>query len=244
MKFLDFLRYLDARLGEASTYATLSAMLAATHVSVPDGAWKQVTLWGMIAAGVAGVLLKEAGTKPSTEIAQDMLAQFVSAVKTLPADATKTAATVLLAIGVATGLAACGMTPSQAAQDVDLIATGLEGAIAVAVPNAPTAVTTALSDISAASSAFASADSTTAQQTTAQRISADIQAVANGLGTASNNATVSTAIQAAKTLLASVDAAVGLPAPAAAASAGMSVDAAREALASDALAPTIKALEK
>lgn len=81
---MDILKFIDARLGEPSTWASIATMLAVAHVSVPAGVWDQVTLWGIVVAGTVGVFLKEAGTKPTTQIASDALSAFVAAVKAMP----------------------------------------------------------------------------------------------------------------------------------------------------------------
>lgn len=81
---MDLLKFIDARLGEPSTWAGIAVMLAAAHVSMPAGVWDQITLWGMVLAGAAGVFLKEADTKPTSQIASDVLAALVAAVKAMP----------------------------------------------------------------------------------------------------------------------------------------------------------------
>lgn len=78
------LEYLDARFGEASTYAGLSAMLAAAHISVPAGLWADVTLYGVLLSGVLAVVIRESGTKPAAQVAADVLSAVVAAVKKLP----------------------------------------------------------------------------------------------------------------------------------------------------------------
>ncbi len=78
--------YLDARLGESSTWASISAALVAAHINVPPGLWTQVTLWGAILAAGAGVLLREAGNKPPATVAADVLAVLKDAVTTAPAE--------------------------------------------------------------------------------------------------------------------------------------------------------------
>lgn len=81
---MDLLRFLDARLGEPSTWTAIATMLLAAHISVPAGLWEQITLWGMIGAGTAGVFLKEVGTKPTSQIASDVIAALVANVKAMP----------------------------------------------------------------------------------------------------------------------------------------------------------------
>lgn len=68
-----FLEYLDARLGEASTWATLSAMLALVHVELPADVWQLVTLIAAIASAVLGVLLKEGSNTGVAKAALDAI---------------------------------------------------------------------------------------------------------------------------------------------------------------------------
>ena len=71
---MDILKYLAARLREPSTWASIAALLAVAHVNVDPGLWATVTAWGVIAAGVLGVVLTEVGHKTSAQVAEDALA--------------------------------------------------------------------------------------------------------------------------------------------------------------------------
>lgn len=71
---MDLLKYLDARLGEPSTYAGIAALLMAAHVSIPAGVWSDITLWLPVISAVIAVVLREAGTKSPTQIVADVLA--------------------------------------------------------------------------------------------------------------------------------------------------------------------------
>lgn len=115
---MDFLKFIDARLGEASTWTAIATMLLAAHINVDAGVWHQVTLWGMIGSGVAGILLKEVGTKPAMQITQDMLNGFVAAVKALPDQAGKTVAMLAVLVGAGAFLAGCTPTGQLSPQAV------------------------------------------------------------------------------------------------------------------------------
>ena len=82
---MDLLKYLDARLGEPSTYAGLAALLVAAHVNLPAGLWSDITLYGPVIAGALAVVLAEQGKKSAAQIAADVLAS----IKGAPADPTK-----------------------------------------------------------------------------------------------------------------------------------------------------------
>lgn len=71
---LAALRYLDARLAEASTWSAITGVLAGIGVTVPSGLLQQATFWGMLGAALLGVLLREGGTKPAAQVALDVLA--------------------------------------------------------------------------------------------------------------------------------------------------------------------------
>jgi len=87
----SLLLYLDARLGEPSTWVAIAGLLAAAHVSVAPGAWAQITLWGGVVSCCLGVVLKEAGNKPPQQIATDVLDAFVQGVHAMPAVSTPAA---------------------------------------------------------------------------------------------------------------------------------------------------------
>jgi hypothetical protein len=53
--------YLVARLGEASTYAALAALLAGLGLRLDPGVVQDITLAGTGIAGLAGVLLRDKG---------------------------------------------------------------------------------------------------------------------------------------------------------------------------------------
>lgn len=77
----DLLLFLDARLGEPSTYSGLAALFLATHVNVDPGVMHAITLWGTgIAAGMAA-LLSEVGQKPPSQIASDAVEALAAALK-------------------------------------------------------------------------------------------------------------------------------------------------------------------
>lgn len=77
---IDLLKYLDARLKEASTWATIAALLAAAHLSIDGALWQEISTWGLIGAGALGIVLVERGSKTPAEIARDVLAQELPAV--------------------------------------------------------------------------------------------------------------------------------------------------------------------
>ena len=54
------LQYLLARLSEASTWASIAAVLAGAGFVLPDGLWHSISLIGIGIAGVAGFLIPEA----------------------------------------------------------------------------------------------------------------------------------------------------------------------------------------
>ena len=51
--------YLIKRLGEASTWAALAALLAGVHVSVDPGLWQHVADAGIAVASLLGFLIPE-----------------------------------------------------------------------------------------------------------------------------------------------------------------------------------------
>jgi len=87
----SLLLYLDARLGEPSTWVAIGGLLSAAHVSVAPGALAQITIWAGVFAFALGVLLKEAGNKPPQQIAADVLGAFVQGVQAMPAVSTPAA---------------------------------------------------------------------------------------------------------------------------------------------------------
>ena len=71
---MDLLKYLNARLGEASTLASITGLLALLHVHVDPGVVKDITLYAPLVTGVLSILLADASAKkPAAAIAQDLL---------------------------------------------------------------------------------------------------------------------------------------------------------------------------
>ncbi|MDE2105500.1 MAG: hypothetical protein KGL39_50200 [Patescibacteria group bacterium] len=81
---MDLLKYLDARLGEPSTYAGIAALLVAAHVNLPTGIWSDITLYGPVIAAALAVVLSEQGKKSPAQIAADALAAAQGAKTTNP----------------------------------------------------------------------------------------------------------------------------------------------------------------
>ena len=52
-------RYVIARLGEASTWAALAALLAGVHLSIDPGLWQHIVDTGIAVSGLAGFLIPE-----------------------------------------------------------------------------------------------------------------------------------------------------------------------------------------
>jgi hypothetical protein len=76
---MNLLKYIDARLGESSTWSALAALSLALHVNVDPGLWKALSIWGSALSGALGFLIAENTTgKPSTQIAQDILTALVA----------------------------------------------------------------------------------------------------------------------------------------------------------------------
>lgn len=95
---MDLLKFIDARLGESSTYASLAVLLALVHVNVDPGTMHVAALWGAVAASVLGVVLAEVGSgKTVPQIASDALGAFLAALKVMPAPAPTTASTTVTA---------------------------------------------------------------------------------------------------------------------------------------------------
>ena len=91
---MDLLKDLHARLGEASTLAGITGLLALLHVHVDPGVVKDITLYAPLVTGVLSILLADTSArKPSTAIAQDVLAGILAALPAVqPAPATTPAA--------------------------------------------------------------------------------------------------------------------------------------------------------
>ena len=56
---MSILKYLTARLGEASTWAALAGLLAGVHVSVDPGLWQHIADAGIAVSALAGFLIPE-----------------------------------------------------------------------------------------------------------------------------------------------------------------------------------------
>ncbi len=77
---MDLLKYLNARLGEASTLAGITGLLALLHVHVDPGVVKDITLYAPLVTGVLSILLADAATrKPPAAVAQDVLTSILAA---------------------------------------------------------------------------------------------------------------------------------------------------------------------
>ena len=127
----DLLAYLDQRMGEASTYASLAVMLTMMHVNVPPGLWQQITLWGAVIAAVLGVLIAEAGRKPAAQVVGDALGAFVGAVRAMPEEPAAPAAAapvagLLLAGLLGLGLTACAQPPQTTVAQVAVALTAAD----------------------------------------------------------------------------------------------------------------------
>ena len=88
---MDLLKYLNARLGEASTLAGITGLLALLHVHVDPGVVKDITLYAPVVTGVLSILLADAAAKkPTAAVAQDVLTGILAA---LPATQSATTPT-------------------------------------------------------------------------------------------------------------------------------------------------------
>ena len=78
-KLVIVLTYVDARLGEASTWSAFSALLVALHVNVSSDLMHALTIWGAVGAGWLGFLLKEQSSgKGAGQTAQDILNALIA----------------------------------------------------------------------------------------------------------------------------------------------------------------------
>ena len=86
---MDLLKYLNARLGEASTLAGITGLLALLHVHLDPGVVKDITLYAPLVTGVLSILLADASAKRQTVVvAQDVLSGILGALQvTQPAAA-------------------------------------------------------------------------------------------------------------------------------------------------------------
>ena len=77
---MDLLKYLNARLGEASTLAGITGLLALLHVHVDPGVVKDITLYAPLVTGVLSILLADVSAKKTpAAVAQDVLAGVLAA---------------------------------------------------------------------------------------------------------------------------------------------------------------------
>ena len=77
---MDHLKYLNARLGEASTLAGITGLLALLHVHVDPGVVKDITLYAPLVTGVLSILLADVSAKKTpAAVAQDVLAGILAA---------------------------------------------------------------------------------------------------------------------------------------------------------------------
>jgi hypothetical protein len=81
---IDLLKYLDARLNEGGTWASIAAMLIMVHINIDLGLWHTITTYGIIVAGALGVVLAEAGSKPNATIAADVIKDIAAALQSAP----------------------------------------------------------------------------------------------------------------------------------------------------------------
>ncbi len=56
---MSILRYVIARLSEASTWATVAGLLAGVHVSIDPGLWQHIVDAGIAVSALAGFLIPE-----------------------------------------------------------------------------------------------------------------------------------------------------------------------------------------
>jgi hypothetical protein len=56
---MSILRFLTARLGEASTWAAFAGLLAGVHMSIDPGLWQHIVDAGVAVSGLAGFLIPE-----------------------------------------------------------------------------------------------------------------------------------------------------------------------------------------
>ena len=77
---MDLLKYLNARLGEASTLAGITGLLALLHVHLDPGVVKDITLYAPLVTGVLSILLADAAArKPPAAVAQAVLSGILAA---------------------------------------------------------------------------------------------------------------------------------------------------------------------
>ncbi len=85
---MDLLKYANARLGEASTWSAITALLIGLHLSVDPGLMHTITIYVPIVTGLLGVVIADAeNKKPPAAIAEDVLGALARAIITQPAPA-------------------------------------------------------------------------------------------------------------------------------------------------------------
>ena len=90
---MDLLKYLNARLGEASTLAGITGLLALLHVHVDPGVVKDITLYAPLVTGVLSILLADVSAKKTpAAVAQDVLAGILAALPAVQPGPTATSA--------------------------------------------------------------------------------------------------------------------------------------------------------
>ena len=83
---MDLIKYVLARLNEASTWTAISTLLAILHINVDAGALHAASLWAAVLSGAAGVLIAEQGKKPGMQVAEDVMTSIVNGIKAMPAN--------------------------------------------------------------------------------------------------------------------------------------------------------------
>lgn len=74
---IAFLKYLDARMGEPSTWGAVAALLTVLHVNISSDTWAALTTWLAVGSGLLGIILADQG-KGTTQIAQDILNALIA----------------------------------------------------------------------------------------------------------------------------------------------------------------------
>ena len=76
----DLFSLLANRLKQASTWASIAALLAALHIGVDPGLWKDITVYGTVIAGALGVIIDESKSKTNTAVAADVINELITGV--------------------------------------------------------------------------------------------------------------------------------------------------------------------
>ena len=84
---MDLIKYVLARLNEASTWTAIGMLLAMLHINVDPGMLHTASLWAAILSGAAGVLIAENGKKSGMQVAEDVMQSIVTGIKAMPANA-------------------------------------------------------------------------------------------------------------------------------------------------------------